>query len=293
MFQGSYVALVTPLKDGQVDYETLECLVEFHVQNGTSGLVPCGTTGESPTLSHQEHKDVVEFVVRKAEGRLPVIAGTGSNSTAEAVELTAAAARAGAQATLQVSPYYNKPEPDGMFNHFKAVGDEAGLPIVLYSIPSRTGREIAMETVVRLADEVEQVVAIKEAGGSLDRVSEIRNRTSLDILSGDDSLTLPMMAVGANGVISVVANLVPGDVAAMADAMLKDDIVRAREMHLKMFPLVKAMFCETNPIPVKSAMAMLGLCREELRPPLSAPRAESRARIRRALEAYGLSLVSD
>ncbi len=288
MFEGSFVALVTPFKDGAIDYETIEKLIEFHVKNGTTGLVPCGTTGESPTLTHREHKEVVEFVVNRAAGRLPVIAGTGSNSTVEAMDLTVAAAKAGAQATLQVSPYYNKPEPEGMFRHFKAVAEAAGLPMVLYSIPSRTGREIAMETVVRLAEEVKEVVAIKEAGGSPDRVSEVRKRTDLDILSGDDSLTLPFMAVGAGGVISVVANVIPGDVAAMVEAALKGDMRTARETHLKMFPLFKAAFYETNPIPVKTAMMLLGLCGGELRLPLSPMRPENRAKLEKALREYGI-----
>jgi len=289
MFEGSFVALITPFKqDGSVDYETLEKLVEFHIDNGTTGLVPCGTTGESPTLTHQEHKEVVEFVVKRAAGRLPVIAGTGSNSTAEAVDLTLAAARAGAQATLQVSPYYNKPEPEGMFRHFKAVAQAARLPMILYSIPGRTGREIAMETVVRLAEEVPEVIGIKEAGGSPDRVSEIRRRTDLDILSGDDSLTLPFMAVGAKGVISVVANFIPADVAALVRAALDGDLARARDLHLKMFPLFKAAFYETNPIPVKTAMMLLGLSGGELRLPLSPMRPENRVRLEAALRDYGL-----
>ena len=288
MFEGSYVALATPFKNGGVDYERLEQLIEMHVQNGTAGLAPCGTTGESPTLSHQEHREVIAFVVKKAAGRLPVIAGTGSNSTREAVELTVAAAKAGAQATLQVSPYYNKPEPDGMFDHFKAIADAAHLPMILYNIPSRTGREIALETIFRLAEEVKEVVALKAAGGSMDRVSEVCSKTRLDVLSGDDSMTLPMMAIGAKGVISVVANFIPKDVAEMVSAALKGDFETARKLHLKMYPLFKAAFCETNPIPCKAIMELLGLCRAETRSPLSALRPANRARVEQALRDYEL-----
>ena len=288
MFQGSFVALVTPFKDGAVDYAQAEKLVEFHVQNGTAGLVPCGTTGESPSLSYREHEEFVAFIVKCAAGRLPVIAGTGANSTSEAIELTVAAAKAGADATLQVSPYYNKPEPEGMYRHFKAVAEAAGLPMVLYNIPSRTGREIALDTIYRLADDVKEVVAVKAAGGSTDRVTAVRRRTGLDILSGDDSMTLPFMAVGAAGVISVVANLIPRDIADMVEAALKGDFQTARAMHLRMFPVFKAAFLETNPIPVKAAMEMMGLCTGELRLPLSAMQPGKRALLEQALRDYGV-----
>jgi len=288
MYEGSYVAMVTPYRGGAVDYECVERLVDFHAQNGTAGIVPCGTTGESPTLSPREHVEFVEFMVKCAAGRLPVIAGTGANSTSEAVELTVAAAKAGADATLQVSPYYNKPEPEGMYRHFKAVAEAAGLPIVLYSIPSRTGREIAIETICRLADDVKEVVALKAAGGSTDRVSEVCRRTRLDVLSGDDCMTLPFMSVGARGVISVVANFIPQDVAAMVAAALKGDYATAREMHLKMFPVFKAAFLETNPIPVKAAMEMLGLCPNELRLPLSPMQPDKKALLQKVLREYGL-----
>lgn len=288
MFSGSFVAMVTPFKDGKLNYDQVAHLIEFHVQNGTSGLVPCGTTGESPTLSHTEHKELVRFVVKETAGRLPVIAGTGSNNTAEAIDLTRAAADAGAQACLVISPYYNRPEPDGMFRHFKAIADAAHLPIVPYNVPSRTGREISLETVLRLADEVEEVVAIKEASGTMDRVSAIKRQTKLDVLSGDDSQTLPIMAIGGSGVISVVANFIPRDVADMVGAMNRGDWQTARELHLKMFPLFKAAFYETNPIPVKTAMAMLGLCGGELRLPLAPMRPENKARLEVALKDYGL-----
>jgi len=288
MFEGSYVALVTPFRNGAVDYESLERLIEMHVASGTAGLVPCGTTGESCTITYEEHKSVVRFVVEKARGRLPVIAGTGANSTAEAIELTTAAAKAGADATLQVSPYYNRPEPDGMFLHFKAVAEASRLPMVLYNIPGRTGRAIELETIVQLAEKVHEVVAIKAADGSLDNVSLLRLRTRLDILSGDDALTLPMMAVGGRGVISVLANIIPRDVADMVGAALRGDFQRARDLHLRMYPLMKAMFLESNPIPVKTAMGYLGLCRDEMRLPLSPMRPANRERLIAALHDYGL-----
>ena len=292
MFEGSYVAIVTPFKGGEVDYTALERLIEMHVQNGTCGLVPCGTTGESPTVSYAEHKEIIRFVIEKAAGRIPVIAGTGSNSTAEAIELAVDAAAAGADATLQVAPYYNKPEPEGMYRHFKTIARESRLPMILYNVPSRTGRAIGMETVVRLAGDVEEVVAIKAADGSLDNVAHLRRTTTLDILSGDDSITLPMMAVGGKGVISVAANFVPHDVAQMVSAGLKGDFETARRMHLELFPLFKACFLETNPIPVKTAMGMLGLCEDELRLPLSAMQPEGKAKLAAALRAYGLTIKS-
>jgi len=288
MFEGSYVALVTPFRGGKVDYEAVERLVEFHVQNGTAGLVPAGTTGESPTLSVQEHIEYIEFVVKTSAGRLPVIAGTGANSTSEAVELTIAAARAGANASLQVSPYYNKPEPEGMFSHFKAIADAAKLPMILYNVPGRTGREIALETICRLADACKEVVALKAADASTHSVTMVRMKTGLDILSGDDSMTLPFMSCGAKGVISVVANFVPREVADMVGAALAGDYRDALERHLKLYPLFRAAFVETNPIPVKAAMEMLGLCGGELRLPLSSIQEGGRKVLEQALRDYGL-----
>jgi 4-hydroxy-tetrahydrodipicolinate synthase len=290
MFQGSFVAVVTPFRNGAVDYPRIEHLVDFHVRNGTSGIVPCGTTGEAATLSVQEHKEVVAFTVKCAAGRMPVIAGSGSNCTTEAIELTAAAAKAGADACLLISPYYNKPEPEGMFLHFKAVADAAHLPMILYSIPGRTGREIALETVFRLADEVKEVVGIKESdgGGAVNRATEICRRTNLDVLSGDDFLTLPMMSVGARGVISTVGNFIPRDVAGLVRAALAGDLKTAREAHQRMFPLVQAAFLETNPIAIKTAMALLGLCEAEMRLPLSPMRPENATRLKKALRDYGL-----
>ena len=217
MLAGSMVALVTPFKDGKVDYDAYGELIELQVSSGTDAIVPCGTTGESATMGHDEHHDVIEFAIKAAGGRCRVIAGTGSNATWEALSLTKAAAEAGADASLQVSPYYNKPSQEGLYLHYKKLNDEVDLPMVLYNVPGRTGREIAVETVIRLS-ELKNVACIKEAGGSVDRVSEIINGCDITVVSGDDSLTLPMMAVGASGVISVVANLVPSDVKAMVDA---------------------------------------------------------------------------
>jgi 4-hydroxy-tetrahydrodipicolinate synthase len=288
MFKGSFVALATPFRNGAVDYSRLDQLIDFHVREGTAGLSPCGTTGESATLTTEEHKEVVAFVVKHAAKRIPVMAGTGSNSTQEAVELTVAAAKAGADACLLISPYYNRPEPEGMFLHFKAIADAAHLPMVLYSIPSRTGREIAMETVLRLADEVKEVVGIKEAGGSLDRVSELCRQTRLDVMSGDDSLTLPMISVGATGVISVLANIIPRDVAGIVSSALAGDMAAARAAHFKTLPLVKATFLESNPIGIKTAMGLLRLCAAEMRLPLSPMRPENESKLRQALRDYGL-----
>ena len=285
--QGSYVALVTPFRDGAVDYAALDRLVDWHVEQGTNGLVPCGTTGESPTLDMEEHIRVVEAVVQRSAGRLPVMAGTGANSTAEAVHLTQAAEKAGADGCLLVSPYYNKPEPEGMYRHFKAIAESAALPMTLYNVPSRTGREIALETVCRLA-EIDNIVGLKAAGASNDRVSHVVRYTDLAVLSGDDSMTLPFMAVGARGVISVAANIVPAEVAKMVKAFLGGDATSARETHLRLFPLFRTMFIESNPIPVKAAMAMMGMIAPEMRLPMSEPTPDHRTAIERTLRESGL-----
>ncbi len=290
MFEGSFVALVTPFKNEVIDYEAGERLIEFQIENGTSGIVPVGTTGESPTLDCDEHIAFIEFVVKTVNRRVPVIAGTGANSTAEAIKLTVAAAGAGANASLQVSPYYNKPEPEGMYRHFRDIAEKAGLPMILYNVPSRTGREIALETICRLADDVKEVVGLKAADGSMDNVAQVVRNTRLDVLSGDDSMTLPMMAVGARGVISVVANFIPKEVAAMVSAALENDLAAAREWHLKMYPLFKAAFCETNPIPVKAAMEIMGLCSGDLRLPLSPIQPHNRKRLLAALRQFGLAV---
>ena len=289
MFSGSMVALVTPFQDGKVDYKTLEEIVEFHLDSGTDGLVPVGTTGESPTLSHSEHKKVIERVVKVAGGKIPVIAGAGSNSTAEAIELTAFAKKTGADATLQVGPYYNKPTQEGFYQHFKAIADEVDLPIVLYNIPGRCGGSgMTPETVARLSA-IENIVAIKEATGSLDQASEIASRCDITILSGDDSLTLPLASVGGKGVISVVANIVPADVKAMTDLILEGDFVSARKWHNKLFALSKNLLSlATNPIPIKAAMSMLNMASEELRLPMTPLEQSERAVLKKTLTDYGL-----
>jgi len=283
------VALVTPFHDGQVDYKTLDELVDFHLQSGTDGIVPVGTTGESPTLSHEEHKKVIERVVRAVKGAVPVIAGTGSNSTAEAIELTAYARKVGADGSLQVAPYYNKPMQDGFYLHFKAIAEEVDIPIVLYNIPGRCGGTgLTPETVASLS-EVENIVAIKEATGSMDMASEIAMRCDITILSGDDSLTLPLAAIGAKGVISVVANIVPADVKAMTDLILEGDLVSARKWHRKLFVLSKSMLSmATNPIPIKAAMAMLKMIRDEVRLPLTPLGEEKKDELEKTLTGYGL-----
>jgi 4-hydroxy-tetrahydrodipicolinate synthase len=288
MFAGCTVALVTPFKDGEVDYPALRELVEWQVGQGTPILCPVGTTGESPTLTHAEHEHVIATVVEQSAGRTKVMAGTGSNATAEAVRLTKFAAQAGADAALLVAPYYNRPTQEGLYAHFARVAESTELPLVLYNIPARTGRNVEVETVERLS-KIGSIVAIKEASGSLDQVSDILVRTELTVLSGDDSLTLPMMAVGASGVVSVVANIVPGDVLAMLAAVERGDWTDARRRHAQLFPLCRDLLgVATNPIPVKIALAMLGRGNGELRLPLCPPDERGKQMLRRSLIRYGL-----
>jgi 4-hydroxy-tetrahydrodipicolinate synthase len=288
-FEGSIVAMVTPFRDGKVDEPKIRELVEFHVKNGTDAIVPCGTTGESPTLSHAEHKRVVEVTIEAAAGRIPVIAGTGSNSTAEAIDLTQHAKKAGADGVLMVCPYYNKPTQAGLIAHYKAVAAAVDIPIIMYNIPGRTGVNMLTETVAALAD-LPNIVGMKEASGSLEQMTEVISVCGdrLTVVSGDDTLTLPLMAVGGKGVISVVANIVPKETAEMTRAALNGDWKRAKEIHLRLFPLVKAMFYETNPIPVKTAMQMLGRLNGELRLPLCPMSQANRDKLQKALRAYGL-----
>jgi len=289
MFTGAMVAIVTPFQDGEIDFRTLDELIDFQLENGIDGIVPVGTTGESPTLSHEEHKKVIERVVKAVGGKVPVIAGAGSNSTAEAIELTAFSKKVGADATLQVCPYYNKPTQEGFYQHFKAIDEEVDLPMVLYNIPGRCGGTgLTPETVARLA-EIENVVAIKEASGKLDQASEIATRCDITIISGDDSLTLPIASVGGKGVISVVANIVPADVKAMTDLILEGDLVSARQWHNKLFALCKNLLSlATNPIPIKAAMSMLNLAPEELRLPMVPMEESKKAVLRQTLQDYGL-----
>jgi len=289
VFQGSLVALVTPFRDGRVEETKLKDLVEFHIKGGTDALVPCGTTGESPTLDHDEHKRVIDVVIQAANKRIPVVAGTGSNSTAEAVNLTKHAKAAGADGALIVLPYYNKPTQKGLIEHCRAIADAADLPLILYNIPGRTGVNMLPETVAQLADHP-NIVGMKEATGDIVQMTHdiVLCGDKLSFLSGDDTLTLPLMSVGGRGVISVVANIVPKDVADMTHAFLGGDWKRARELHLKLFPLCQAMFYETNPIPVKTAMGMMGLIKEEFRLPLCPMAEANRKKLEAALRSYGL-----
>jgi len=266
--EGSFVAIVTPFAEGgEVDYATLEKLVEFQVAAGTDGIIPAGTTGETPTISYEEHQKVIETVVRAANKRVKVIAGTGSNSTQKTIEMTKFAKAAGADAALVVVPYYNKPTQEGLYLHFKAVA-EVGLPVVLYNVPGRSGAGLTPKTIARLA-QLPNVVAIKEASGSLDQVTEILSLCNITVLSGDDSLTLPMIAVGAKGVISVIANIVPDKLKKLVTLALAGDYEGARKLHLELFRLSRAMFVESNPIPIKTAMGLVGLCSASLRLPMS------------------------
>jgi len=285
------VALITPFHDGKVDYRTIDELVDYQLESGTDGIVPVGTTGESPTLSHEEHKKVIERVVKSVKGRIPVIAGAGSNSTAEAIELAAFSKKIGADATLQVGPYYNKPTQEGFYQHFGAIAEEVDLPIVLYNIPGRCGGTgMTPETVARLS-ELENVVAIKEATGSLDQASQIAALCDITILSGDDSLTLPIASVGGKGVISVVANIVPADVKAMTDLILEGDFVTARKWHYKLLALSKSLLSmSTNPIPIKAAMAMLNMASDEMRLPMTPLEESKQAKLRKILDDYGLEV---
>jgi len=287
MLGGSVVALVTPFRNGEVDLGKLKELVEFHIKEGTNAISPCGTTGESATLTHEEHERVISEVVQQVRGRIPVVAGTGSNSTREALRLTHYAKKAGANAALIVTPYYNKPTQEGLYRHYKALAEGVDIPIVVYNVPSRTGVSISPETVARLG-EFKNVVAIKEASGSLDQVSDILRLCKITVLSGDDSLTLPILSLGGKGVVSVAANIVPGDTARLVDSFLKGDAAEAVRLHHKLFPLCKAMFIETNPIPVKTAMRLLGRLNGELRMPLCEMSKENETRLGKALRDYGL-----
>ncbi|MCP5008074.1 MAG: 4-hydroxy-tetrahydrodipicolinate synthase [Planctomycetes bacterium] len=287
MFTGSIVALVTPFNDGMVDYDKLSELVEYHIENGTNGILPCGTTGESPTLSYDEHEKVISTVVKKANGRIPVIAGTGSNNTEEALQLTRYAKKEGADGALVITPYYNKPTQEGLFRHYKTISDQVDIPIIIYNVPSRTGVSVSPETVARLSG-MKNIVAIKEASGDIDHASQILGLCDITVLSGDDSLTLPIMSVGGRGVISVVANILPGDVAGMVAKCLKGIDAGAQEMHRKLFPICKSMFIETNPISVKTAMRLLGRLNGDMRLPLCEMSSENEKKLQNALQRFGL-----
>jgi 4-hydroxy-tetrahydrodipicolinate synthase len=288
VFQGAFTALVTPFKNAQVDYKALEELVEWQIAQGIDGLVSAGTTGEAATLTHEEHNEVNRRVLLAAKGRVPVIAGTGSNSTAEAIALTRAAQNAGADAALLVTPYYNKPSQEGMFRHYKAVADQVSLPILVYNVPSRTGVNLLPETVKRLA-EISNIVGVKEASGGVEQAAKIRELCpALVVLSGDDALTLDMMAVGAKGVISVTANIAAADVKKMVGLALKGKMDEARKIQQKLMPLHTALFLETNPQPVKMALKMLGRGNGEFRLPLWGISPENEQKLAAALKGCGL-----
>lgn len=289
MFRGSYVALVTPFRDGAVDEDAFAELINWHVEAGTHGIVACGTTGESPTLSHDEHNKVVEIAVRVAGKRVPVIAGTGSNSTDEAVSLTEHAARAGADAVLLVNPYYNKPTQEGIYLHYKTIADAVDIPQIIYNIPGRTASTVSVDTIARLASH-KNVVGIKDAVGDLAMTAELIARLGpdFDVLSGDDALTLPMMSLGGKGVISTTANVTPQKMAALVNHASEGEFDQARKIHYELLDLMKVLFCETNPIPVKTALAMMGKVREDFRLPLCAMSQMNREKLQAVMIKMGL-----
>jgi 4-hydroxy-tetrahydrodipicolinate synthase len=289
MFKGSMVAIVTPFKNGKIDETAMGDLIEFHIKNGTDVIVPCGTTGESATLSHEEHHRVVEFTVKAVNKRVPVVAGAGSNSTSETIDLANHAKQAGADGVLLITPYYNKPTQEGLYQHFRKVAESVEIPIVLYNVPGRTSVNMLPSTVARLRS-VPSIVGIKEATGDLKQISELIRLCGrdFDVISGDDFTTLPMLAIGGVGAISVTANIVPGDAAAMFDAFFAGKYEQALNFHFKMEPLHSLMFVETNPIPVKTALAIMGKIGEEFRLPLCPMADANKEKLKSGLKAYGL-----
>ncbi|MCL2334925.1 MAG: 4-hydroxy-tetrahydrodipicolinate synthase [Endomicrobia bacterium] len=289
MFSGVFTAIITPFKNGKVDYDSLGVLIENQHKSGIDGIVPCGTTGESPTLSYEEHEQVIEFCVKNAKGRMKVVAGAGSNSTDEAIHFTKFAKKVGCDGALIISPYYNKPTQKGLYLHFKKIADTVDIPIVIYNIAGRTAVNIEPATFEKLCKDCKNIVAVKESSGSLDQMSAIKSLCpNLDLISGDDGLTLPVLAVGGCGIISVLSNIVPKDVVALVKAFNGGNIKEAVKIHYKLLPLVKAMFVETNPIPVKTAAAMLGICSPELRLPMCEMEAANKSKLEHAMKEYGL-----
>jgi len=290
MFTGTYTAIVTPFKNGKIDEAALERLVKNQIKGGVDGIVPVGTTGESPTVDCDEHVHIIALAIKFAAGKVKILAGTGANSTSEAIHLTREAEKLGADGSLQVAPYYNKPTQEGLFQHFREIARNTKLPLVLYSIPGRCGVEIGVETVRRLRAACKNIVGIKEAGGSCDRVSQLRAALDprFEILSGDDSLTVPFMSVGAQGVISVASNVVPREVSQMVKAYASGDTKKALQLHQKLYSLFKDLFVETNPVPVKAALAMMGQIEEEYRLPLVPMAAKNRETLRATLKAVGI-----
>ena len=290
MFTGIYTAVVTPFRKGRIDEQAFQKLIQDQVRGGVDGVVPVGTTGESPSLRFEEHIRVIELAVQAAKGRVKILAGTGANATTEAINLTKAAEAVGADGSLQVSPYYNKPSQEGLFQHFRKIARATKLPIILYSIPGRCNIAIEVPTVLRLAKACNNIVGIKEAGGDADRVSQLRAALGqrFSILSGDDALTLPFMAVGAEGVISVASNIIPREISKMVNAFVAGKADAALKLHQKYYPLFKDLFIETNPVPTKAALAMLGKCTEEYRLPLCKMSAANRAQLTKTLKACGV-----
>ena len=289
MFSGAIVAIVTPFKKGKVDEQSLRELIEFQIKNGTDGIVPCGTTGESSTLSHEEHDRVIEITIDAVKKRVPVIAGTGSNSTDEALRLTKHAHEAGADGALMVCPYYNRPTQEGLYQHFKIIAESVPIPIVPYNIPSRTGVNLMPDTVSRLA-KISNIVGIKEASGSLKQMQDVINLCGeeFDVLSGDDFFTFPLLSIGGKGVISVVSNIVPGDMAAMIDAFAAGDTKKAKALHHRLVPLIDALFIETNPVPVKAALSMMGKISYDVRLPMYKMSDSNYEKLKAMMKDYGL-----
>ncbi|MCD6221467.1 4-hydroxy-tetrahydrodipicolinate synthase [bacterium] len=289
MFEGSIVAIVTPIKNGEVDKESYRKLIEFQIENGTDGILTCGCTGEPATLSMQEHKDLIKYTVEIVNGRIPVIAGTGSNNTEEAIELTLFAKEAGCDAALIITPYYNKPTQKGLYLHYKKIAESVDIPIILYNVPSRTGISISPEVVAELS-KIKNIIGIKEASGSIDQVCKIISLVEDDflVLSGDDSLTLPIISMGGKGVVSVAANIVPKDMSDMVKFALNGEIEKARKIHYKLFPVFKVLFIETNPIPVKTSLSIMGMIQAEWRLPLTSPSDENYKKIEQALKKCGV-----
>jgi 4-hydroxy-tetrahydrodipicolinate synthase len=289
MFAGSMVALVTPFRDGKVDWQSLEALLDFHIINGTNGIVPCGTTGESATLGHQEHDEVIKTVVKGVNKRVPVIAGTGSNSTDEGVRLTRAAEKSGADGALMISPYYNRPTQEGIYQHYKKVADSVGIPVIVYNIPGRTGSKIEPETLARLS-EIKNIGGVKEATGSVDQAIDVIRLCGdrLAVYSGEDSLTFSLMALGGKGVISTVANIVPKEMSQLTEACLEGNWDKGRDLQLKLIPLIRAVFLETNPIPIKTALALMGRCTSDLRLPLTPMSESALKKLKQAITDFGL-----
>jgi len=292
MYRGSYVAIVTPFKDDRLDEAGLRKNIKFLVEKGSSGIVACATTGESPSISEIEFERVVRIAVEETKGRVPVIAGAGTNSTSKTVKLIHKAEEFGAQGALVVTPYYNKPTQEGLYQHYRTLSSESEMPIIVYNVPSRTGGNILPTTLARLNNDCKNIVGVKEASGNLDQVSEIQRLCGdeFDILSGDDSLTFPMLAIGAKGVVSVVANILPNEVALMCKLFFEGDVKRAREIHLKLFPVVKALFIETNPIPIKKAMELMGMAAGKPRLPLVEMTHENTPILKKRLIEFGIEL---